>query len=284
MVLAVVFVIISISCIVGAFCFNCKNSQFIGASTTFATLAGAILVFSTLDIQRKALKEEIDKNELSRFDSRFYPILSSFRMDAANMENTLERIKEKGKLCGIPFSSSFFGDKAFFINRKIFETLYDNIKKDSFEEYNAEDIRIELDEIDKKMDSLLDNWASEEDIDKMEKEKSQYLHSQQGGYLMYKYGITKDVWKQYKEVDIHTLKSILLERLLKYQPTILSKYIQSLRFILHIIDNLSIEIDKKDYYLNISSQLGKEELLFLKTFKEFDLITNTESIWKKERR
>jgi hypothetical protein len=274
MILAITFIVFAVSCIVLAFI--CKNSSttFIGTSTSFATLAGAILVFSTLDMQRKALEEENSKNNYSRFDSRFYPILSSFRMDAANMENTLERIKEKGKGYGFPYCSSFWGEKAFFINRKILETLYINIKKNTFEVYDAENIRIELDEIGKIETSLMDDWASEDDLDKIYKKRVDYLHSQQGGFLLYKYGITKEVWEKYKNAEKNELISFLLDRLLLYQPTILSKYIRGLRFMLHIIDDIPKKLDKKDYYLNISCLLGKEEMLFLNCFEEFNIITN----------
>ena len=167
--LAIIFGIIAIISAVLSFFICSIETVFISVSTTFATLAGAILVFSTLDVQHKALEVEIKKNELSRFDSRFYQVLSSFRMDAVNMESIIDCIKEKGKGYGLPYTTSFFGDKAFYINRRVIETLYNLIRNDTYEAYNAEDIRIELGEISKKEDYLYDNWPSDEDFDKINK-------------------------------------------------------------------------------------------------------------------
>ena len=67
--------------------FKCSNQSdiFTGVSVTFATLAGAILVFSTLNLQRKSLEEEKRKYETSRFDSKFHPLLSSFRMNGKRL-------------------------------------------------------------------------------------------------------------------------------------------------------------------------------------------------------
>ena len=273
MVLAVIFIIIAITCIVFSFLCEYYSVSYIAISSTFATLAGAILVFSTLDIQRKLLEEEMTKNEISRFDSKFYPILSSFRMDAANMENKLDRIKEKGKGSGTEYSSLYYGDNAFYINRKLLELLSSSIRKDSFEKFDAENIQIELDEINKKEVYLLDNCYPDEEIDKVVEEKTKFLHSQQASFLLHKYGITKEIWQEYKDADEQVLISFLLNKMLSYQPTILSKYLEALRFILHIINKIPKEIDKRDYYLNVSCQMGKEELLFLKCFKEFDILT-----------
>ena len=236
-------------------------------------MAGAILVFSTLNLQRKALNEEIRKNKFTRFDSRFYSILSIFRNDAINMEIVLDCIREKGRGYGQPTNTSYFGDKAFFICRKLIETLYDQIIKDTFCAYNAEDLSIEIGEIDKKEMYLIDNGYPDDDLDKVIAERAQFIHSRQGGYLLYKYGITKNRWQQCKEMEKHALFSFLLEKLIARQPTILLKYIQGLRFILHVIEELPNEMDRKDYYLNISFQLGKEEFSFLKCFNEFNIIT-----------
>ena len=138
---------------------------------------------------------------------------------------------------------------------------------------HAENIQIELDEINKKEVYLLDNCYPDEEIDKVVEEKTKFLHSQQASFLLHKYGITKEIWQEYKDADEQVLISFLLNKMLSYQPTILSKYLETLRFILHIINKIPKEIDKRDYYLNVSCQMGKEELLFLKCFKEFDILT-----------
>ena len=273
-IFAFFFILSSITCAIIPLYRNCSDNSLIGISATLATLAGAILVFSTLEIQRKALEEEISKNTYSRFDSQFFPILSSFRMDAANMENIVDKIQECGKGYGLENKITFYGEMAFHNNRKLLEFLYDNIRKDNYLHYNSEDIRNELEEIGKIETYLYENDVIDEEIDKVEIRRKKYLHSQQPGFLFFKYGITEQLWEQCKNADKQFLCSFLLDKLVEYQPTILSKYIQSLRFILKIINNLPNQIEKKDYYLHISCLLGKEELLFLKCFKEFDLITN----------
>ena len=83
-VVATIFIVAALVFSVSSLYCQCYTTVLIGISTTLATLAGAILVFSTLQLQQKALQEEIRKNETSRFDSRFYPILSSFRMDVVS--------------------------------------------------------------------------------------------------------------------------------------------------------------------------------------------------------
>ena len=267
------FIVLAIICAAASLLVKCIDNTLVGISTTFATLAGAILVFSTLELQNKALKEEISKNTYSRFDSRFYPILSSFRMDAANMENVVDKIRERGRGYGLTDISTYYGEMAFHNNRKLLEFLYDNMRKDRYMLYNEEDIRNELKEMAEIETYLCEKDESDEEIDKIVSKRANYLHSKQPGYLFYKYGITEVIWRKYKSADKQLLYSFLLGKLLEHQPTILSKYIQSLRFILKIIGDLPNEIDKKDYYLNVSCQLGKEELLFLKCFNEFDTIT-----------
>ena len=73
------------------------------------------MVFSTLEMQRKSLNEEKHKNEIERFDSRFYPILSSFRLDASNMEIKGEFISLKGKGA----ISYYKGERAFMAARNM---------------------------------------------------------------------------------------------------------------------------------------------------------------------
>lgn len=89
--------------------------DYIGSASALATLAGAILVFSTLEMQSWALNEEKNKNDVARFDSRFYPILSSFRTDAANMDIFGDYISPRG--IGAKLSDK--GEKAFAIAKSI---------------------------------------------------------------------------------------------------------------------------------------------------------------------
>ena len=110
----------------------------------------------------------------------------------------------------------------------------------------------------------------------LEKEMKKCVHSYQGSYLLYKYGITKKAMEKYKRMDSDSLKSLLLRILMDHQPTILAKYIQSLRFMIHIIEGLPNDFDKKDYYLHISCLTGRQEQLFLSCFKEFEVVTNNE--------
>ena len=70
--IAIGLALLSIVSLVLAFAHPCLHNQYGNATLAFATLAGAILVFSTLEIQRKALQEDKSKNDESRFDSHFY--------------------------------------------------------------------------------------------------------------------------------------------------------------------------------------------------------------------
>ncbi len=273
-IIAIIFIIFSIICIVFAFVCKREASMFIGASTTLATLAGAILIFSTLDVQRKTLDEERSKNKYSRFDSRFYPILSNFRMDAANMEIIYDYIATKGKMCGHGTRFTYNADKAFFVARQIISTLLKGIRIEPYSEFDADVLEYELKEIKRKYEFLDEDWIYDEELNAIEDEETACIKSYQVSYILYKYGIINEVRDEYKKLDDETLISSLLNKLIEHQPTMLAKYIQSLRFIIKIIEGLTIEMDKKDYYLNISCILGKEEYLFLKCFKEFDIITN----------
>ena len=126
----------------------------------------------------------------------------------------------------------------------------------------------------RKYEFLDEDWIYDEELNAIEDEETACIKSYQVSYILYKYGIINEIRDEYKKLDDETLISSLLNKLIEHQPTMLAKYIQSLRFIIKIIEGLTIEMDKKDYYLNISCILGKEEYLFLKCFKEFDIITN----------
>ena len=275
-VVATIFSVAALVLSVSSLYFQSRTTIYIGISTTLATLAGAILVFSTLQLQQKALQEEKRENESSRFDSRFYPILSSFRMDAANMEISREYISPKGRDLGRETIKPFHKDVAFFIARQIIETLLNGINDESLREYDSNELQYELQMLREKEYALDEYMAGMEELDEIEKEMKKCVHSYQGSYLLYKYGITKKAMEKYKRMDSDSLKSLLLRILMDHQPTILAKYIQSLRFMIHIIEGLPNDFDKKDYYLHISCLTGRQEQLFLSCFKEFEVVTNNE--------
>lgn len=245
------------------------SSTFAALSTTFATLTGAILVFSTLRQQQKSLDEEIKRNEQLRFDSRFYNILSSFRMDAANMEIIWDYIQQKGTGQGREAEMTYKGDKAFFVVQYIYETLQNSISDDTFHEYDENILAYELNEVRKKEESIDEYIFCVEELDAIEEEKVNCINAYQAPYLLHKYGITKRVWEKMRVIDEEAKENHLLRGIIYHQPTILAKYIQSLRYIVHVIEGLPNASDKKDYYLNISCLLGKQEQKFLSKFKEF---------------
>lgn len=109
-VLAILFIIIAIAFVAAEILYNSRCFfDCIAIASVFATLSGAILVFSTLEMQRRSLNEEKHRNETERFDSRFYPIISNFRTDASNIEITGDYIS----LNGIGSTASYKGEKAF---------------------------------------------------------------------------------------------------------------------------------------------------------------------------
>ena len=271
---AIVFVILSF--------FTCGRLSdiFVDTSVTFATLAGAILVFSTLELQRKELEEEKRNNKTSRFDSKFHPLLSSLRMDATNMEIVADFLVQKGRDLGKETKMTYQSEKSFFIASKIVEALKEGIKDKSLKAFDAEELGYELKDFRDKLDALDEEFYGEntEFHEAVEQERRTELHTFQKPYLLATYGVTDKVKASYCNADDETLTLFVLDRLVKYQPTLIGKYIQTLRFILHIIDDLPDGIDKRDYYVYISCQLGKEEQLFLKHFNEFGKITKTSSL------
>lgn len=279
--IAIVCMLIAIAFVILSFIIKCERLSDILAATsvTFATLVGAILVFSTLELQRKALEEEKRSHCSSLFDSKFHPLLSSFRMDAANMEIIADFLVQKGKDYGKGTKNSYHAEMAFFIASKIVEALKEGIKDQSLKAFDSEELGYELNEFRNRLDALDEEYHGEytEFHEAVEQERRTALHSFQKPYLLSVYGVTGDVKASYCNVDDETLTLFVLDRLVCNQPTLIGKYIQTLRFMLHIIDGLTNDIDKRDYYLYISCQLGKEEQSFLKHFIEFDRITNTSS-------
>lgn len=271
---AIIFIIISILLIILS-CFGIsKCEKIFNVSMIFATLAGSILVFSTLEIQRKVLKEEKEKNELSRFDSQFYPILSSFRNDATEMEIVCEYISDTGKNIGNEIKSIYNGDRAFHVALKIIKKLVESIHEPSIPIYDPDELQTFIHDFRDKIDSLDENTCSIDfELDKLEKEKENYINSMQGPFLLQQYAISKEKTKEYSKLDKDELLSNLLASFAEHQPTIFEKYINSLRFILRIIGNLLDEGLRKNYYQHIRVVLGKEECLFLQLFKEFDQIS-----------
>lgn len=242
----------------------------IGIASTLATLAGAILVFSTLEMQRKSLAEEKHKNEVERFDSRFYPILSSFRTDASNMKIAGDYISPRG----IGVKSSYEGDKAFIAARSMTNSLKRYLNDSSFKEFDKDEFDAVIDNYYNIFEVLEDDFLFNEiEIDRVSKEKRDFIRSTQSSYLIFKMGITKQEREKYKIIGDEEKDSFIIEKLVGYQSSTLRKYIMSLRFILQIASKVKNDFERKEYYSYISCLLGNEELKFLGCFREFDIIT-----------
>lgn len=269
---AILFVIVAILCAVLSIMFNCHALYIVSLASVFATLSEALLVFSTLNIQRNVLEEEITKNELSRFDSRFYNILSSFRMDAMSIEIIADFIGTKEKNKGLESHQTFRGDGAFSIAKQIVEALNKGIMDESLREYDNEDLNIELHNIFMIEDNIFDS-ASDDMLNDLEVKKQKYIKGFQIPYLLYKYDINHEEKSTLASFESNKLKAIILNKLEKHQPSIFAKYIQTIRFLICIIEQLPCNIDKNKYYSHISCLLCKNEHDFLNLFKEFDKIT-----------
>lgn len=271
---AIIFISLSIILIILTCSGTVWCKKYIDVSLIFATLAGSILVFSTLEIQRKALKEEKAKNELSRFDSQFYPILSSFRKDAADMEIICGYISDTRNNVGNEIKRTYNGDRAFHVASSIIDKLLKSINEPSLPDYDPDQLKEFIDDIRNKMDSLDENSCSIDfELNKLEKEEKNYINTFQVPFLLQKYGISKEKIKEYSKMDRDELLSLLLVLLAEHQPTIFKKYINSLRFILDIVGELSDVGLRNKYYQHIRVVLDKEECSFLQLFKEFDKIT-----------
>lgn len=268
--LAFATAILTLVAMVLAFVYPCLRDVCGNAAITFATLTGAILVFSTLEIQRKALQEDKSKNDESRFDSHFYPILSSFRKDAADFEIIGDSLSDGG----IGVRKSYKGENGFRAARSMARGVKEYVKDKDFVKFDRDDFDIDLDEFSKIFDAIYDDFPLEEELDKVEAERRQFIKSRQIPYLMSKMGITKAEAEEYKQKGEKEIESFLLEKLVEYQSATLSKYVKSLRFLIHIIEDELIESKRSKYFMHIATLLGHQEIEFLKCFHEFDIITN----------
>jgi len=269
--LAIGLAFVSLVSIVLAFVYPCLHEQLENMAIAFATLAGAILVFSTLEVQRNALQEEKSKNDESRFDSHFYPILSSFRKDAAEFEILGDYLSDDG----LGTRKSYKGEKGFMAAKSMTRGVKKYLKDKDFIKFDREDFDIELEEYSKIFDALYEDCPLREDeIEKEGEKMKKFIKSQQIPYLINKMGITKEETEEIKLKGEKNIDSFLLEKLMEYQSATLSKYIKSLRFLIHIIEGELIESKRSKYFMHIATLLGHQELEFLKCFHEFDIITN----------
>lgn len=120
---------------------------------------------------------------------------------------------------------------------------------------------------------MCDNSPNDEEIDKIENERKKYIKSNQIPFLAGKWGIIGSEKKNYLTMDDKTRETFLLNTLINRQSTSFSKYIQSLRFIIHIVNAIESEKERTTYYQHVSCLICKEELEFLRCFSEFIILT-----------
>lgn len=123
--IAIIFIIVSIACLVIPFFYYWCLDWCLGVSVTFATLSGAVLVFKTISLQIKSLEEEKRKNIIQRFDSQFFAILSQWRNDALQVKLTTKYldIKHNGRINHL----EAMGENAFSIAKSTLNTIYNTI-------------------------------------------------------------------------------------------------------------------------------------------------------------
>ena len=228
------------------------------------------MVFSTLEMQQKSLYEEKRRNSIERFNSRFYPILSNLRTDASNMEIIADHLSSKG----IGTISSYKGEKAFKVAKSMINGIKKYLGNHSFKEFDKDEYETILHDYSEKIGYLYENDPCPDDIDRVENERKEYIKTCQVPYLIDKWNITRGDRIKYQQTSSEERENFLLNELVNHQSTTLSKYIQSLRFILQIIREMVFESEKKEYYYHVSCLIGKEELEFLRCFSEFNVITN----------
>lgn len=247
---------------------------YVKVASVFATLAGAVLVFSTLEMQRQSLEEEKRRNRNFRFDLRFYPILSSFRTDATKIEISRDYLVQRGVGLGHEKQITYIGEKAFYVGIDIIETLLKGIRDKSFVDYSQEEIAVQLSEINRKAESIDEAIAISEDFESLDKERHNVVSSQQIPFLLFNYGISREVKERLSNIDQDKICSFLFDKLLEKQPSTFIKYVRTLRFLMRIIEENVSPTERGEYYLNICCQLEENELMFLRHFKEFKDITN----------
>ena len=269
--IAILFIIVAVvSIFAGIIGYLPCSIDYIGIASAMGTLAGSILVFSTLEMQRKSLNEEKHKNEVARFDSHFYPILSSFRTDASNMEITGDCLSIRG----IGTTLSYKGERAFAVAKSLNNGLNRWFCDKSFTVFDHDEFEAVLKDYSNMQDYIEEDFPYPDDLDKIERQRKEYINSNQVLYLVSKWGITKNDKMKYQQMDSKSREVFLLSILLDHQSATFRKYIQSLRFILQTISAIEPETERKDYYQHVSCIIGKEEHAFLKCFNEFNIITN----------
>ena len=107
------------------------------------------------------------------------------------------------------------------------------------------------------------------------KRQNEFIKSMVNPYVLHKWGINEEERIKHRNDTETELQKYLLDLLLDNKHGTLLKYIQSLRFIIYIIETNLSNKEQRDYCLHVKCQLGKEELQFLQCFNEFDIITKT---------
>lgn len=269
--IAIAFIFLAILCIVISFLYiQCGfTTWLIDVALVLATISGTLLVYSTLELQRKALNEEKTRHKLENFNAHFYPLLSSFRDDALKVEIIADVIgknrRYEKKVCK--------GFQAFSWASAIVIRLKNGLKN-AIIEFDPDMFSEEIKQYDDRSESLNENpLTSEDDVDKLDEDRSEYIKSQQIPYLMHKWGIKKDELENCKNMGNSQQNEFLLNLLLEHQPMMLAKYIQKLRFMLHFIEKESVESEKAVFYSHVSFLMSPEERNFLMCFEEFDQVT-----------
>lgn len=271
-------IILSILCIVLAvvalfvplFCPNLLPWS-LGASTTFATLAGAFLVYKTLETQRKSLDEERNKNAIEKFNTMFHPLHSAFRDAALQFtfyEDFLE-IQESSCEC----SRVLKGEEAFEAANRMLCSLFGSLKDDAVGlfEYNSFKVNQEYT---KQLDELRAfPYVDDSTITKQYERIKGWLSAQTPGFLCSKYNITADDYNRLKGEQDDIVTEFLLGKMEERQDNSYKKYFHILNHLLkQVADSKEIH-DKSNYYNHIRSFLGSAESQFIAQIKLYQCLT-----------
>ena len=203
--------------------------------------------------------------------------MSNFRTDAINVQFTYYYLGVGRGYRGRELTQVVQGEKAFSVALKHVQIFFEYINASSFEDFDDEDFRINLEEYDKMIASIDDSYPDDleviDAIDSICKKEDDYIRFMQNVYILNKWGIKKEermILRNHSKVfQQRFLYNIIREQ----HDGTFNKYFQTLKFIMHLIEENLKPKEQRDYFLNLKCLLGNKELQFLQYFNDFDKIT-----------
>ena len=228
-----------------------------GASMTFATLAGALLVYQTISLHQESLREEKKKHQKEQFDAQFFPLLKSQRECAARIKIKTDYLDKYGKeQCNV-----IVEERVFRCLNKMHHGLKGFIRKQKYSDIYEREVfcdMLKTFSIPTNETSPVAPWVEEE----QERAQLSFIEEQQTSYLFSKYGISREEHERYKTENDKVLSAFVLGKIVKRQDTSLGYYLKLTNYLLSYVRQRSPEAPE-DYLNHIYSLMSEEEHKFL---------------------